>query len=250
MSDKVAADRKVAIITGGGQGIGRSIVLELAEIGVDVVAADINIEAAESAAAEAAAAGINALAIEVNVADADNVNAMVEKTLEKYGRVDFLVNNAGITRDGLMMRMGDDAWKAVIDINLTGTYLCSKAVIRTMMKQRSGRIVNISSVVGAMGNAGQTNYAASKAGVVGMTKSLAREVAARGINVNAVAPGFIQTAMTDALPEKARDELVGLIPNGRLGLPEDVSAAVKFLLSDDASYITGQVLHVNGGMYM
>lgn len=250
MSDKVAADRKVAIITGGGQGIGRSIVLELAEIGVDVVAADINIEAAESAAAEAAAAGINALAIEVNVADADNVNAMVEKTLEKYGRIDFLVNNAGITRDGLMMRMGDDAWKAVIDINLTGTYLCSKAVIRTMMKQRSGRIVNISSVVGAMGNAGQTNYAASKAGVVGMTKALAREVAARGINVNAVAPGFIQTAMTDSLPEKARDELVGLIPNGRLGLPEDVSAAVKFLLSDDASYITGQVLHVNGGMYM
>jgi len=250
MSDKVAADRKVAIITGGGQGIGRSIVLELAEIGVDVVAADINIEAAESAAAEAAAAGINALAIEVNVADADNVNDMVEKTLEKYGRVDFLVNNAGITRDGLMMRMGDDAWKAVIDINLTGTYLCSKAVIRTMMKQRSGRIVNISSVVGAMGNAGQTNYAASKAGVVGLTKSLAREVAARGINVNAVAPGFIQTAMTDSLPEKARDELVGLIPNGRLGLPEDVSAAVKFLLSDDASYITGQVLHVNGGMYM
>ena len=250
MSDKVAADRKVAIITGGGQGIGRSIVLELAEIGVDIVAADINIEAAESAAAEAAAAGINALAIEVNVADADNVNAMVEKTLEKYGRIDFLVNNAGITRDGLMMRMGDDAWKAVIDINLTGTYLCSKAVIRTMMKQRSGRIVNISSVVGAMGNAGQTNYAASKAGVVGMTKALASEVAARGINVNAVAPGFIQTAMTDSLPEKARDELVGLIPNGRLGLPEDVSAAVKFLLSDDASYITGQVLHVNGGMYM
>jgi len=250
MPDKVSTDRKVAIITGGGQGIGRSIVLELAEIGVDVVAADINIEAAESAAAEAAAAGINALAIEVNVADADSVNAMVEKTLEKYGRVDFLVNNAGITRDGLMMRMGDDAWKAVIDINLTGTYLCSKAVIRTMMKQRSGSIVNVSSVVGAMGNAGQTNYAASKAGVVGMTKSLAREVAARGITVNAVAPGFIQTAMTDSLPEKARDELVGLIPNGRLGLPEDVSAAVKFLLSDDASYITGQVLHVNGGMYM
>jgi 3-oxoacyl-[acyl-carrier protein] reductase len=250
MSDKVAGDRKVAIVTGGGQGIGRSIVLELAEIGVDVVPADVNIEAAESAAAEAAAAGINALAIEVNVADADSVDAMVEKTMEKYGRVDFLVNNAGITRDGLMMRMGDDAWKAVIDVNLTGTYLCSKAVIRTMMKQRSGKIVNISSVVGAMGNAGQTNYAASKAGIVGMTKALAREVAARGINVNAVAPGFIQTAMTDALPEKARDELVSLIPNGRLGLPEDVSAAVKFLLSDDASYITGQVLHVNGGMYM
>jgi 3-oxoacyl-[acyl-carrier protein] reductase len=175
---------------------------------------------------------------------------MIEKTVEKYGRIDHLVNNAGITRDALMMRMGDDAWQAVIDINLTGTYLCSKAVIRTMMKQRSGRIVNISSVVGAMGNAGQTNYAASKAGVIGLTKSLAKEVASRGINVNAVAPGFIQTAMTDGLPEKARDELVTLIPNGRLGLPEDVSAAVKFLLSDDASYITGQVLHVNGGMYM
>ena len=244
------SDRKVAIVTGGGQGIGRAIVLDLAEIGVDVVVADINIDAAESAAAEAAAAGIDALAIQVNVADSKNVEAMIEKTVEKYGRIDHLVNNAGITRDALMMRMGDDAWQAVIDINLTGTYLCSKAVIRTMMKQRSGRIVNISSVVGAMGNAGQTNYAASKAGVIGLTKSLAREVASRGINVNAVAPGFIQTAMTDGLPEKARDELVTLIPNGRLGLPEDVSAAVKFLLSDDASYITGQVLHVNGGMYM
>jgi 3-oxoacyl-[acyl-carrier protein] reductase len=149
-----------------------------------------------------------------------------------------------------MMRMGDDAWQAVIDINLTGTYLCSKAVIRVMMKQRDGRIVNLSSVVGAMGNAGQTNYAASKAGVVGFTKSLAREVAARGITVNAVAPGFIQTAMTDALPDKAREELVNLIPNGRLGTPEDVAAAVRFLVSEDASYITGQVLHVNGGMYM
>ncbi len=175
---------------------------------------------------------------------------MVEKVSEKYGRIDYLINNAGITRDALMMRMGDDAWQAVIDINLTGTYLCSKAVIRVMMKQRDGRIVNISSVVGAMGNAGQTNYAASKAGVVGLTKSLAREVAARGITVNAVAPGFIQTAMTDALPDKAREELVNLIPNGRLGTPEDVAAAVRFLVSEDASYITGQVLHVNGGMYM
>jgi 3-oxoacyl-[acyl-carrier protein] reductase len=244
------SDRKVAIVTGGGQGIGRAIVLELAEIGVDVVVADINIDAAESAAAEAVATGIDALAIQVNVADSQNVESMIEKTVEKYGRIDYLVNNAGITRDALMIRMGDDAWQAVIDINLTGTYLCSKAVVRIMMKQRSGRIVNISSVVGAMGNAGQTNYAASKAGVIGLTKSLAREVASRGINVNVVAPGFIQTAMTDGLPEKARDELVTLIPNGRLGLPEDVSAAVKFLLSDDASYITGQVLHVNGGMYM
>ncbi len=244
------SDRKVAIVTGGGQGIGRAIALDFAEAGIDVVVADINLEMAETAAAEAAAAGSAPLAFELNVADARNVEALVEKVTEKYGRIDYLINNAGITRDALMMRMGDDAWQAVIDVNLTGTYLCSKAVIRVMMKQRDGRIVNISSVVGAMGNAGQTNYAASKAGVVGFTKSLAREVAARGITVNAVAPGFIQTAMTDALPDKAREELVNLIPNGRLGTPEDVAAAVRFLISEDASYITGQVLHVNGGMYM
>lgn len=244
------SDRKVAIVTGGGQGIGRAITLDFAEAGIDVVVADINLEMAETAAAEAAAAGSAPLAFELNVADARNVEALVEKVTEKYGRIDYLINNAGITRDALMMRMGDDAWQAVIDVNLTGTYLCSKAVIRVMMKQRDGRIVNISSVVGAMGNAGQTNYAASKAGVVGFTKSLAREVAARGITVNAVAPGFIQTAMTDALPDKAREELVNLIPNGRLGTPEDVAAAVRFLISEDASYITGQVLHVNGGMYM
>lgn len=244
------SDRKVAIVTGGGQGIGRAITLDFAEAGIDVVVADINLEMAETAAAEAAAAGSAPLAFELNVADARNVEALVEKVSEKYGRIDYLINNAGITRDALMMRMGDDAWQAVIDVNLTGTYFCSKAVIRVMMKQRDGRIVNISSVVGAMGNAGQTNYAASKAGVVGFTKSLAREVAARGITVNAVAPGFIQTAMTDALPDKAREELVNLIPNGRLGTPEDVAAAVRFLISEDASYITGQVLHVNGGMYM
>jgi 3-oxoacyl-[acyl-carrier protein] reductase len=244
------SDRKVAIVTGGGQGIGRAITLDFAEAGIDVVVADINLETAETAAAEAAAAGSAPLAFELNVADARNVEALVEKVSEKYGRIDYLINNAGITRDALMMRMGDDAWQAVIDVNLTGTYLCSKAVIRVMMKQRDGRIVNISSVVGAMGNAGQTNYAASKAGVVGFTKSLAREVAARGITVNAVAPGFIQTAMTDALPDKAREELVNLIPSGRLGTPEDVAAAVRFLISEDASYITGQVVHVNGGMYM
>lgn len=242
--------RKVAIVTGGGQGIGRAIALDLAEAGVDVVLADINLEAAEAAAAEAAAAGCSPLAFKLDVADAKNVDALVEKVSEKYGRIDYLINNAGITKDGLMMRMSDDAWQAVIDINLTGTYLCSKAVVRVMMKQREGRIVNISSVVGAMGNAGQTNYAASKAGVIGFTKSLAREVAARGITVNAVAPGFIQTAMTDALPDKARDDLVNLIPNGRFGTPEDVAYAVRFLVAEEASYITGQVLHVNGGMYM
>lgn len=242
--------RKAAIVTGGGQGIGRAIALDLAEAGADVVVADINLETAEAAAAEAAAAGSTPLAFELDVADAENVEALVEKVSEKYGRIDYLINNAGITKDGLLMRMSDDAWRAVIDINLTGTYHCSKAVIRVMMKQREGRIVNISSVVGAMGNVGQTNYAASKAGIIGFTRSLAREVAARGITVNAVAPGFIQTAMTDALPDKARDELVNLIPNGRLGTPEDVAYAVRFLVAEEASYITGQVLHVNGGMYM
>ncbi|UCG38802.1 MAG: 3-oxoacyl-[acyl-carrier-protein] reductase [bacterium] len=241
---------RVAIVTGGGQGIGRAVVMDLAASGVSVVVADINLQAAQEAAGAAAAMGVDCLAVKVNVAEPADVQAMVDETLEKFGRVDYLVNNAGITRDALLMRMEDDAWNTVLGINLTGTYLCSKAVVRIMMKQRSGRIVNISSVVGAMGNAGQTNYAASKAGVIGFTKSQAREGAARGITVNAVAPGFIKTAMTDALPEKARNDLVALIPSGRLGTPEDVASAVRFLVSDEASYVTGQVLHVNGGMYM
>jgi len=244
------SDNRTAIVTGGGQGIGRAIVLDLAAVGIDVAAADIDVESAKSVADEAKDRGIRSIAIKVDVADAASVETMVERVSVEFGRVDYLVNNAGITRDTLLMRMDDDAWKSVIDVNLTGTYLCSKAVIRIMMKQKFGRVVNISSVVGAMGNAGQTNYAASKAGILGFTKALAREVAARGITVNAVAPGFIQTAMTDALPEKARVELTGLIPSGRLGVPEDVAAAVRFLVSDEASYITGEVLHVNGGMYM
>jgi 3-oxoacyl-[acyl-carrier protein] reductase len=244
------SERKVAVITGGGQGIGETIALDLAGAGSDIVAADVNLEAAQDTAAKAESAGVSALALNVDVSDPAAVKAMVDAAMEKYGRIDYLVNNAGITRDNLMMRMDDDAWKMVIDINLNGTYFCSKAVIRPMMKQRFGRIVNISSVVGAMGNMGQTNYAASKAGVVGFTKALAREVASRSITVNAVAPGYIQTAMTDALSDKAKEDLVGLIPSQRLGTPEDVASAVNFLVSDGASYITGQVIHVNGGMYM
>jgi len=244
------SEERVAIVTGGGQGIGKGILLSLASAGVNVVAADINQEAAAEASREAESLGVKAISCEVNVADADSVEKMVSGTMDTFGRIDHLVNNAGITRDGLLMKMDDAAWKAVIDVNLNGTYLCSRMVIRPMIKQRYGRIVNISSVVGAMGNVGQTNYAASKAGVVGFTKALAREVAQRNITVNAVAPGFIQTAMTDAIPEKAREQLINQIPMQRLGTPEDVASAVDFLLSDAASYITGQVLAVNGGMYM
>ncbi len=244
------SEERVAIVTGGGQGIGKGILLSLASAGVNVVAADINQEAAAKASREAESLGVKAISCEVNVVEADSVEKMVSVTMDAFGRIDHLVNNAGITRDGLLMKMDDAAWKAVIDVNLNGTYLCSRMVIRPMIKQRYGRIVNISSVVGAMGNVGQTNYAASKAGVVGFTKALAREVAQRNITVNAVAPGFIQTAMTDAIPEKAREQLINQIPMQRLGTPEDVASAVDFLLSDAASYITGQVLAVNGGMYM
>ena len=244
------SEKRVAVVTGGGQGIGKGVLLSLASAGINVVAADINPEAALEASREAESLGVGAISCEVNVAEAGSVKEMVSTTMDTFGRIDHLVNNAGITRDSLLMKMDDAAWNAVINVNLNGTYLCSRMVVRQMIKQRYGRIVNISSVVGAMGNVGQTNYAASKAGVVGFTKALAREVAQRNITVNAVAPGFIQTAMTDAIPEKARELLVSQIPMQRLGTPEDVASAVNFLLSGAASYITGQVIAVNGGMYM
>ncbi len=241
---------RVAIVTGGGQGIGRAVLLSLAGAGFSTVAADVNAETAARTAKEAAGCGPAAHSLAVDVSKAESVEAMIAATLERFGRVDVLVNNAGITRDALLMRMEDAAWQKVIDINLTGTYLCSKAVLRHMVKARWGRIVNIASVVGAMGNAGQCNYAASKAGVIGFTKALAREVASRNVTVNAVAPGYIQTAMTDALSQEARDRLTAIIPAQRLGKAEDVAACVSFLASEAASYVTGQVLHVNGGMYM
>lgn len=243
-------DNRTAVITGGGMGIGKTIALDLAEAGADVAVVDVDLDSARATAAEAEGFGVRAVAHQADVADAGSVEAMVNKVSELFGHIDYLINNAGITRDGLMMRMDDDAWQSVIDVNLTGTYLCSKAVVRIMMKQKFGRVVNISSVVGVMGNPGQTNYAASKAGIIGFTKSLAREVATRGITVNAVAPGFIKTAMTDVLSEKVKEELMTRIPCGRFGVPEDIAAAVRFLVSDEASYITGSVLHVNGGMYM
>ena len=215
-----------------------------------MVVADIQQEAAASTAAQIAAHGTRTLGLSANVADGESVKEMVSQALSSMGRIDILVNNAGITRDNLLVRMKDDEWNAVLNVNLKGAFLCTQAVIRSMSKQRYGRIINIASIVGVMGNAGQANYAASKAGLIGFSKTVAREYAERGVTVNAVAPGFIDTAMTQALPEEARKTLMAQIPMGRLGTVDDVALAVSFLASDDASYMTGQVLHVNGGMYM
>lgn len=242
---------KTAVVTGGSRGIGRAICLELAGQGANIV---LCYAGNESSAAETTAAceqlGVKALALRCNVADAGEVKAMMDTALAEFGRIDILVNNAGITRDGLLMMMKEEDFDAVLDTNLKGAFLCMKAATRTMMKQRYGRIVNLSSVVGLRGNAGQVNYAASKAGVIGMTKSAAKELASRGITVNAVAPGFIDTDMTASLPENARTALLSSIPVGRLGAAEEVAKAVAFLASDDAAYVTGQVLAIDGGMSM
>jgi 3-oxoacyl-[acyl-carrier protein] reductase len=241
---------KVALVTGGAQGIGRAIALLLAQKGADIVVSDINLEKAEGTAKEIEAIGRRAMAIRTDVANTNDVEHMVQAVLEKFGQIDILVNNAGIARDKLILRMTEEDWDAVLNVNLKGTFNCTKAVIRHMSKQRKGKIVNIASVVGEMGNAGQANYSASKAGVIGFTKTMAREFAQRGINVNAIAPGYIETPMTDVLPEKTKAELRRMIPMERLGRPEDVAEAVLFLVSEVSSYITGQVLNVNGGIYM
>jgi 3-oxoacyl-[acyl-carrier protein] reductase len=241
---------KVALITGAAQGIGKAVALLLARNGADIVVSDINLEKAEETAQEVQTLGRKALAVKVDVAKLDDVEKMVEVILAQFGRVDILVNNAGIARDKLILRMTEEDWDAVLNINLKGTFNCTKTVVRHMSKQKSGKIVSIASVVGEMGNAGQGNYAASKAGVIGFTKTIAREFAQRGINVNAIAPGYIETPMTDALPEKVKEELRRMIPMDRLGKPEDVAEAVLFLVSDSSNYITGQVLNVNGGIYM
>ena len=242
---------KTAVVTGGSRGIGRAICLELAGQGANIV---LCYAGNGSSAAETTAAceqlGVKALALRCNVADAGEVKAMMDTALAEFDRIDILVNNAGITRDGLLMMMKEEDFDAVLDTNLKGAFLCMKAATRTMMKQRYGRIVNLSSVVGLRGNAGQVNYAASKAGVIGMTKSAAKELASRGITVNAVAPGFIDTDMTASLPENARTALLSSIPVGRLGAAEEVAKAVAFLASDDAAYVTGQVLAIDGGMSM
>lgn len=244
-------DGRVAIITGSARGIGRAIAEKFAFLGANIVVADIRIEEATTTSAEIAqTSGKKALPLEVNVSDLTSVNTMVENTIKTFGHVDILVNNAGITRDTLIMRMEEADWDAVMNVNLKGVFNCSKAVIRSMMKQRYGRIVNISSVSGQAGQIGQTNYSASKAGVIGFTKALAREVATRQITVNAIAPGFIPTALTNDLPEDLKESIIKYTPLGRMGKPEEIAAAVVFLASEEASYITGQVLAVDGGMIM
>ncbi|TWT28158.1 3-oxoacyl-[acyl-carrier-protein] reductase [Planomicrobium sp. CPCC 101110] len=242
---------KTAIITGASRGIGAEIARKLADAGAKVV---VNYsgsqEKAESVVADIQANGGEALAVKADVSDADAVKAMVDETLKAFGSVDILVNNAGITRDNLMMRMKDDEWDDVINTNLKGVFICTKAVTRQMMKQRSGRIINIASIVGVMGNAGQANYVAAKAGVIGLTKTTARELASRNITANAVAPGFITTDMTDKLSEDIQKAMLSQIPLGRFGKPEEVAKATLFLASEDSSYMTGQTLHLDGGMVM
>ena len=248
MTDSV---KRTILVTGGSRGIGRGICLAFAQ-------ADHRIFFNYSSAGEAAAqteqlvaqAGGTATGLQVNVASEKEVSEFVARALDATGRIDVLVNNAGITRDGLLVRMKESDWEDVLNINLKGSFLCIKAVTKPMMKQRHGRIINVSSVVGVSGNPGQANYVASKAGIIGLTKAVAKELASRGITANVVAPGYIETDMTVDLPDKAKAAMVGQIPLGRAGTPEDIAAAVVFLASDEASYITGQVLHVSGGMYM
>ncbi|MHB1415553.1 MAG: 3-oxoacyl-[acyl-carrier-protein] reductase [Chloroflexota bacterium] len=242
---------KVAIVTGGSRGIGRAVAVGLGRAGASVVVNYLgNEQAAQGVVAAIGEAGGRAIAVQADVAQAADVERLLGRTLEAFGRIDILVNNAGITRDNLVLRMSERDWDEVIGADLKGPFLCTKAVLRPMVRQRSGRIVFVSSVVGLAGNAGQANYAAAKAGLIGLAKSVAREVASRGITANVVAPGFVETDMTAVLPDSIRQQALSEIPLGRLASPEDVAAAVVFLASDSAGYITGQVLSVNGGMVM
>ena len=242
---------QIAVVTGGTRGIGRAVAERLAGSGADVAVLATRPDAAETAAGDLAKAhGVRAFGVGVDVADETSVNAAFERVLETFGRIDVLVNNAGITRDGLVLRMKDEDWTRVLDVNLKGAFHCIRACARPMLKQRSGRIINVTSVIGLIGNAGQANYAAAKAGMIGMSKSLAAEVATRNITVNVVSPGFIKTAMTDKLTDEQRAKIMVRIPADRLGEAKDVAASVVFLASEEAGYITGQTLHVNGGMAM
>jgi 3-oxoacyl-[acyl-carrier protein] reductase len=245
------SDPKVAIVTGGTRGIGLSIAHRLAADGFDLMITYLgDKDAADSAEKSLAQSGRKISVFAGDLADADQAGALIEQTMAEFGRIDALINNAGITRDTLVMRMSEDDWDAVLSTNLKGAFLCSKAAIRPMLRQRSGRIVNITSVVGLVGNAGQANYASAKAGLIGLTKSIAKEVGSRGITVNAVAPGFIETRLTEVLPEELKETLLKQTPLGRFGSPEDVAGAVSFLVSDSAAFVTGHVLTVDGGLFM
>lgn len=243
-------DKKVCLVTGATRGIGKEIATQLGKQGAIVVGTATSDSGADSISDYLSEQGIAGKGLKLNVADADSIDFVMKAIVDEFGAISVLVNNAGITKDNLMMRMKEDEWDDVLNTNLKSVYRLSKQVMRGMMKARSGRIINITSVVGVSGNAGQANYAASKAGVIGFTKSLAQEIASRGVTVNAVAPGFIQTDMTDALTDEQKDKMAANIPAGKLGQPSDIASAVVFLASDESAYVTGTTLHVNGGMYM
>ncbi|OGC33854.1 3-oxoacyl-[acyl-carrier-protein] reductase [candidate division WOR-1 bacterium RIFOXYB2_FULL_48_7] len=241
---------KVALVTGSAQGIGKSVAVALARAGANIIISDVNLELANQTAQEVAALGVKAKAYKFNVADLAEVESAVAEMVKEFGKIDILVNNAGITKDNLLIRMKKEEWDAVIGVNLTGVFNCTKVVGTLMMKARYGKIVSIASIVGQMGNFGQANYAASKGGVIAFTKTVAKELASRNVTANAIAPGFIQTAMTDKLSDEVKQKMMAQIPLGKLGSPDDIANAVLFLAGPEADYITGQVLAVNGGMYM
>ena len=247
---EVSLEGKIALVTGGARGIGKEIALVLAKEGANIALCDINLEEAEKTAKEIQELGRDSIAFKADVADLGQVQDMVDKILDKFKRLDILINNAGITRDGLILRMSEEDWDKVIAVNLKGCFVCTKVVSKVMLKQRSGKIVNLASIIGIMGNAGQANYAASKAGIIGLTKSVAKELASRGVCVNAIAPGFINTEMTAKLSEETKKNMLSNIPLRRLGEPKDVANLALFLSSENSSYITGQVVSIDGGMSM
>ncbi len=241
---------KNALITGAAQGIGKSIAIGMAKEGANIAIADVNIESAKNTSQEVRSIGVKSIAIKLDVSKQDDVTNAFETCIKEFGTLDILVNNAGITRDTVLLRMKEEDWDMVLNVNLKGSFLCSKEAVKIMAKQRSGKIISISSVVAYIGNPGQSNYSSSKAGLIGLTKTIAKEYASRGIRANAIAPGFIQTAMTDILSDEVKNEMKKSIPLGQFGTPEDVTSSVIFLASKESDYITGQVIHVNGGMYM